>query len=88
MARERSRMTEQILPPDAPVYWDTPTYAKISHRSVVSCVRDRMLGRGPKWLKIGRRVLYPRDTTISYFESQTRGANRSETAQSFLPKNV
>lgn len=77
-AKAKSDPGEITLPANAPVFYDRPTYAAIVKKSVITCDRDRMRGRGPKWTKIGRRVLYPRDSVISYLESQTRGGKHSE----------
>jgi len=47
--------------------------------SVATIRRWRLLGRGPKYLKIGAAVRYKLDDLTTWIESRPSGGDRSET---------
>lgn len=54
----------------APVLWDTATVARIVGKSIVTMVRYRMLGGGPKWKRLGQRhIRYRREDVLAWIDS-------------------
>jgi hypothetical protein len=69
---------------DLPLYLTTPQLAKLLGKHVRSLERDRTTGQGVPYVKLGKRVLYPRDKTLAYLDSlmvsSTAEAKRSARA--------
>ena len=53
-------------------YLKTADAAKFTLLSVSSLNKLRMTGEGPEYLKIGRRVVYPRDSLEGWLRSHRR----------------
>jgi predicted DNA-binding transcriptional regulator AlpA len=55
-----------------PEYLDTPTAAQATSLSKSTLNKLRLVGGGPEYLKLGRRVVYPRDTLDVWMRSHRR----------------
>jgi len=51
-------------------YLTTPQYAKLTHQSIRTCERQRMDGTGPKFIRLGRKILYLRKDVDTWLESR------------------
>jgi len=79
MAKHTSqRAAEVTLLDDASVFYDAREWARIRKCAVITCVRERMPRRDPAWLKVGRRILYPRNAVLSFLGSQRRTMLKNE----------
>jgi hypothetical protein len=52
---------------------DEHEYARITGRSVASARRDRLLGKGCPWVKLGALVRYRPSDVCAFIESNVRG---------------
>ena len=51
-------------------YLTTKQYAELTHQSVRTCERQRMEDTGPKFIRLGRKVLYLRKDIDDWLESR------------------
>jgi hypothetical protein len=54
---------------DLPLYLTPWQLAKLLGRHVRSLERDRTTGKGIPFIRLGKRILYPRDKTLAYLDS-------------------
>jgi hypothetical protein len=54
---------------DLPLYLTPWQLATLLGRHVRSLERDRTTGKGIPFIRLGKRILYPRDRTLAYLDS-------------------
>jgi len=54
---------------DLPLYLTPWQLANLLGRHVRSLERDRTTGKGIPFIRLGKRILYPRDKTLAYLDS-------------------
>jgi hypothetical protein len=62
-----------VIPENAPEFWNPGVTARVLDISPVSLSRYRMLGTGPRYHKVGRKVLYLKADVIAYVNACVRG---------------
>lgn len=55
---------------DLPALLKPAEAAKVLRTSTASLSQDRFLGRGAPYLKVGKRVLYDRDSLLEYLRAR------------------
>jgi hypothetical protein len=60
-----------LTPDNLPAFLTPAELAELLRTTTNSLSQDRYLGKGPRFVRAGRRILYPRDAVLAYLSANT-----------------